>query len=83
MTRASVLQKAGNAGQSRGKGHDKGYCLGKRQAMPVKALEKEMTRAITLRKGEALPVKALEKAMTRAIAFKRGRRCRSKPWTRQ
>ena len=39
---------AGDAGHSLGKGNDKGYCLQKRQAMPVKALEKAMTRAIAL-----------------------------------
>ena len=60
----------------------KAICLEKRQAMPVNALEKAMTRAIALIK-EAMPVKALEKAMTRAIALQKGRRFMSKLWKRQ
>ena len=44
-------EKARGAGQSLRKGNDKGYCLEKKQAMPVKALEKAMTRAIALKKA--------------------------------
>ena len=72
-------KKAGDAGQSLGKGNDRGYCLEKRQAIHVKALEKAMTRAIALKKKQAMPVIALEEAMTRA----KGKRGRSKPWKRQ
>ena len=44
-------KKTGDSCQRLGKGDDKGYCLEEGEALPVKALEKAMTK-IALKKGK-------------------------------